>query len=173
MDSFALHRYTPEQLYNVVTNVDQYQQFVPWCTKSRVIKGKSCDFQAELEIGFPPIVERYTSEVTIIPNHKVRVSLCKTVFSTQFIHRSVEWRVVSESGEAWGFWLLLGHLCNWTVSLLKQAVCTNGSLFRQLETIWRFSAGASDLQPSCKVHFYVRVQTETKICCYCDNIRRL
>lgn len=82
MGAFALHRYTPEQLYNVVANVDQYQQFVPWCKKSRVFKGQSGDFQAELEIGCPPIVERYTSEVTIIPNHKVRVSLWKIAIST-------------------------------------------------------------------------------------------
>lgn len=80
MEASALHRFTPEQLYSVVANVDQYQQFVPWCTKSRVFKGQSGDFQAELEIGFPPIVERYSSEVTVIPNHRVRVSLWKTGF---------------------------------------------------------------------------------------------
>lgn len=74
MVMFALHRYTPEQLYCVVANVDQYQQFVPWCTKSRTFKGQSGDFHAELEIGFPPVLERYTSEVTVIPNHKVKVS---------------------------------------------------------------------------------------------------
>lgn len=62
-------------MYNVVASVDQYQRFVPWCKKSRVIKGRNGNFQAELEIGFPPIVERYTSEITIVPNHKVQVSL--------------------------------------------------------------------------------------------------
>lgn len=66
-------RYTPEQMYSVVASVDQYHHFVPWCKKSRVIKGRNGDIQAELEIGFPPIVERYTSEVTVVPNHKVRV----------------------------------------------------------------------------------------------------
>ncbi|XP_051243414.1 coenzyme Q-binding protein COQ10 homolog, mitochondrial [Dicentrarchus labrax] len=99
--------YTPEQMYNVVAGVDQYQHFVPWCKKSRVIKGRNGDVQAELEIGFPPIVERYTSEVTVVPNHKVR------------------------------------------------AVCTDGSLFSHLETIWRFAPGAKDLPASCKVEFYV------------------
>lgn len=67
--------YSPEQMYNVVANVDQYQQFVPWCKKSKVTKGRNGDMRAQLEIGFPPIVERYTSEVTVIPNHQVRVSL--------------------------------------------------------------------------------------------------
>lgn len=77
MAAFALLRYSPQQLYDVVANVDQYQHFVPWCAKSRAFKGESGDFQAELEIGFPPVVERYTSEVTVIPNHKIRVSVWK------------------------------------------------------------------------------------------------
>lgn len=61
-------------MYSVVASVDQYQHFVPWCKKSRVVKGRNGDVRAQLEIGFPPIVERYTSEVTVVPNHQVRVS---------------------------------------------------------------------------------------------------
>lgn len=68
------HRYSPEQLYDVVANVDQYQYFVPWCRKSRFIKRKRGDFKAELEIGFPPLVERYTSDLTFTPNRKIKVS---------------------------------------------------------------------------------------------------
>ncbi|XP_071241021.1 coenzyme Q-binding protein COQ10 homolog, mitochondrial-like isoform X2 [Salvelinus alpinus] len=67
--------YTPEQMYSVVASVDQYQHFVPWCKKSRVVKGRNGDVRAQLEIGFPPIVERYTSQVTVVPNHQVRVPL--------------------------------------------------------------------------------------------------
>ncbi|XP_075936203.1 coenzyme Q-binding protein COQ10 homolog, mitochondrial isoform X1 [Anarhichas minor] len=99
--------YSPEQMYNVVASVDQYQHFVPWCKKSRVTKGQSGDVRADLEIGFPPIVERYTSEVTVVPNHQVR------------------------------------------------AVCTDGSLFSHLETIWKFAPADQDLPASCKVDFYV------------------
>ncbi|XP_051744424.1 coenzyme Q-binding protein COQ10 homolog, mitochondrial [Ctenopharyngodon idella] len=96
--------YSPEQMYNVVANVDQYQQFVPWCKKSKVTRGRNGDMQAQLEIGFPPIVERYTSEVTVIPNHQVR------------------------------------------------AVCTDGTLFNHLETLWRFTPGAAG---QCNVEFFV------------------
>ncbi|XP_003964926.2 coenzyme Q-binding protein COQ10 homolog, mitochondrial isoform X1 [Takifugu rubripes] len=114
--------YTPQQLYGVVANVDQYQHFVPWCAKSRAFKGESGDFQAELEIGFPPVVERYTSEVTVIPNHKIR------------------------------------------------AVCTDGSVFRHLETVWRFFPGASDLHPSCKVHFYVSFEFKSLLHCHLTSL---
>ncbi|XP_061567526.1 coenzyme Q-binding protein COQ10 homolog, mitochondrial [Cololabis saira] len=98
--------YSPEQMYDVVANVEKYQYFVPWCKKSHLMTGQSGDTRVELEIGFPPITERYTSKVTCEPNHQVR------------------------------------------------AVCTQGSLFNHLETIWRFAPGAKDLN-SCKVDFFV------------------
>ncbi|KAM6966842.1 coenzyme Q-binding protein COQ10 homolog, mitochondrial [Tautogolabrus adspersus] len=99
--------YTPQQMYNLVANIDQYHQFVPWCSKSRVMKGPNGHVLAMLEIGFPPILERYSSEVTCVPNHQVR------------------------------------------------ALCTDGSLFSHLETIWRFAPGDKDVPASCKVDFYV------------------
>ncbi|KAM8825353.1 coenzyme Q-binding protein COQ10 homolog, mitochondrial [Synchiropus picturatus] len=100
-------RYTPEQLYTIVANVDQYQHFVPWCKKSHMMRRQNGNVQAELEIGFPPVVERYTSDITVVPNHLVR------------------------------------------------AVCTNGTLFSHLETIWRFAPGPDNVPDSCKVHFHV------------------
>ncbi|KAA0705823.1 Coenzyme Q-binding protein COQ10 -like protein, mitochondrial [Triplophysa tibetana] len=99
--------YSPEQMYNVVANVDQYQQFVPWCKKSKVTRGRNGDIRAQLEIGFPPIVESYTSKVTFIPNHQVR------------------------------------------------AVCIDGTLFSNLETLWRFTPGAAGQADSCNVEFFV------------------
>ncbi|MEQ2214820.1 hypothetical protein XENOCAPTIV_021098 [Xenoophorus captivus] len=61
-------------MYNVVANVEEYKYFVPWCKKSRMTKGPNGDIRAELEIGFPPFTERYTSKLTFVPNHQVRVS---------------------------------------------------------------------------------------------------
>ncbi|XP_023254389.1 coenzyme Q-binding protein COQ10 homolog, mitochondrial-like, partial [Seriola lalandi dorsalis] len=82
-------RYTPEQMYKVVASVDQYHHFVPWCKKSQVVKGQNGDVRAELEIGFPPIVERYTSEVTVVPNHQVR-AVCTD--GSLFSHLETTWR---------------------------------------------------------------------------------
>ncbi|KAM8844282.1 coenzyme Q-binding protein COQ10 homolog, mitochondrial [Spinachia spinachia] len=100
--------YSPEQMYNMVVDVDQYQRFVPWCKKSRLTRARNEGVvRAYLEIGFPPVLERYTSEVTVVPNHQVR------------------------------------------------AVCTDGSLFSHLETIWKFAPADDNLPASCKVNFYV------------------
>lgn len=65
-------------MYNVVANVEKYQFFVPWCKRSQLMKGPNGDTRVDLEIGFPPITERYASEVTFEPHHRVRVSQSMT-----------------------------------------------------------------------------------------------
>ncbi|KAL6616147.1 hypothetical protein ACP70R_038417 [Stipagrostis hirtigluma subsp. patula] len=56
--------YSPEQMFAVVAAVDLYEDFVPWCQRSRIIRRHSDgSFDAELEIGFKFLVESYVSHV--------------------------------------------------------------------------------------------------------------
>nr|XP_034990787.1 coenzyme Q-binding protein COQ10 homolog B, mitochondrial-like isoform X1 [Zootoca vivipara] len=65
--------YSIEQIYNTVADVGSYQLFVPWCTGSRVISHRNGFLQAELEVGFPPVVQRYVSDISLVPLHQIRV----------------------------------------------------------------------------------------------------
>ncbi|XP_034990788.2 coenzyme Q-binding protein COQ10 homolog, mitochondrial isoform X2 [Zootoca vivipara] len=65
--------YSIEQIYNTVADVGSYQLFVPWCTGSRVISHRNGFLQAELEVGFPPVVQRYVSDISLVPHHQIRV----------------------------------------------------------------------------------------------------
>uniref|UniRef100_A0AAY5KAU8 Coenzyme Q-binding protein COQ10 START domain-containing protein n=1 Tax=Esox lucius TaxID=8010 RepID=A0AAY5KAU8_ESOLU len=128
--------YTPEQMYSVVASVDQYQHFVPWCKKSRVVKGRGGDVQAQLEIGFPPVVERYTSEVTVVPNHQVRPTMCPSNDTTKMPDNVLD-------------------RTNRECACCRQAVCLDGSLFNHLEVVWRFFPVLKDQPASCNIDFYV------------------
>ncbi|KAF7139469.1 hypothetical protein RHSIM_Rhsim07G0228300 [Rhododendron simsii] len=56
--------YSPEQLFNVVAAVDLYQDFLPWCQRSDIVRRyPDGSFDAELEIGFKFLVESYVSHV--------------------------------------------------------------------------------------------------------------
>ncbi|KAI8989601.1 dehydrase and lipid transport-domain-containing protein [Pilobolus umbonatus] len=67
-----LLKFSQSQLYNVVSNVDDYYLFVPFCTESKVYSTQSVNkgskvvevMKAELSVGFQPFQERYMSEVT-------------------------------------------------------------------------------------------------------------
>ncbi|KAF6252088.1 hypothetical protein COO60DRAFT_559991 [Scenedesmus sp. NREL 46B-D3] len=84
--------YSPEQLYEVVSQVQHYYQFVPWCVGSNVLR-RSPDnsyLEAELKIGFQMISERYTSRVKLQAPHLVTSSVAD---SALFHHLESTWRL--------------------------------------------------------------------------------
>ena len=64
-----------EQMYDIVAEVDHYKEFVPWCTNSTVFDVRPGHCKAMMEIGFPPLVERYTCNITLSRPRLVRVSV--------------------------------------------------------------------------------------------------
>ena len=52
-------RYSPDQLFEVVADVEDYGKFVPWCQQSVIVQRYAPHrFDAELEVGFKVFVER-------------------------------------------------------------------------------------------------------------------
>jgi coenzyme Q-binding protein COQ10 len=48
-----------------VADVKDYPSFVPWCTGARIHRNGPQEIIAELEIGFGPFRESFTSQVTL------------------------------------------------------------------------------------------------------------
>ena len=62
--------YTPEQLFNLVADVDKYPEFLPWCLAARVTKREGDVFYADLVIGYKMVREKFSSRVTALrPDH--------------------------------------------------------------------------------------------------------
>eukprot|EP00128_Syssomonas_multiformis_P011624 Colp12_sorted_trinity150504_noHs@35692 len=83
--------WSPEQVFNVVADVDSYKLFLPWCTNSRFLQinsgphFKGATRLAELCVGFPPFQEKYTSAVTV-----QRPQLVKAVASNSLLFKKLE-----------------------------------------------------------------------------------
>lgn len=63
--------YTPEQMFALVSGVDQYAAFLPWCIASRINKRESESvFYADLVVGYKMFRERFSSKVLLEnPDH--------------------------------------------------------------------------------------------------------
>ena len=57
--------YAPEQLFELVADVERYPEFLPWCVGARVRERKPTLVVADLLIGYRMVRERFTSRVTL------------------------------------------------------------------------------------------------------------
>jgi len=59
--------YTPQQLFDLVLDVERYPEFLPWCLAARIKTRQPQTITADLVIGFKMVRERFTSRVHYDP----------------------------------------------------------------------------------------------------------
>ena len=57
--------YPPDELFSVVADVKDYPSFIPWCSGAQIHREDEHEIIADLEIGFGPFRESFTSRVTL------------------------------------------------------------------------------------------------------------
>lgn len=88
--------YSPDQLYNLVLDVENYPDFLPWC-KSCKIKSKTEDeILADLRIGFKFFSESFTSRVTFDPYNMIQVEYLDGPF--KYLHNKWTFTPSTENG---------------------------------------------------------------------------
>ena len=89
--------YSAEQMFDLVTDVDAYPQFLPWCDRSAVLARDAQGMQAQVGISFGGIRQTFTTRNTHTPGRQVDVQLVDGPFSKLEGH----WRFspVGEAGE--------------------------------------------------------------------------
>jgi len=60
--------YSPAQMYDLVADVNRYQEFLPWCLGSRIRKQTDRVIEADLIIGFKIYREKFGSRVELDPD---------------------------------------------------------------------------------------------------------
>jgi coenzyme Q-binding protein COQ10 len=66
--------HTPEQMFDLVADIERYPEFLPWCVGLRVRKREGNVVLADMMIGFKMLRERFTSRV-ILDRERLRIDV--------------------------------------------------------------------------------------------------
>lgn len=70
--------YAPEDMFSIVADVTRYPEFLPWCAGARIRARERVDghesLVADLVVAYKVFCERFTSRVTLDPEHN-RISV--------------------------------------------------------------------------------------------------
>jgi ribosome-associated toxin RatA of RatAB toxin-antitoxin module len=73
--------YSPSEMYVLVTDVDQYPKFLPWCDRARVVNSDDGGMTAEISISFSGIRQTFTTRNEHVPDRQVSIKLVNGPFS--------------------------------------------------------------------------------------------
>ena len=95
-------KYSAQQLFELVADVEKYPEFLPWCRAARILDRKENEFTAELIIAFSHFSENYVSRVLLTPYSSIEVKLVRGPFE----HLTNSWKFTKKDGKTEiDFWL--------------------------------------------------------------------
>jgi coenzyme Q-binding protein COQ10 len=92
--------YTAKQMYDLVADVGEYPNFLPWCIGARLYKKTEKDFCADLIIRFKVFRERFTSHV-ILSENQIDIDYVKGPLS--HLHNLWQFKDLEEGGSSLHF----------------------------------------------------------------------
>ena len=72
--------HTPEQMYQLVADIEKYSEFLPWCVGTRIRSRDGDVILADMVIGYKVFRERFTSRVTLTPTQRIDVAYSEGPF---------------------------------------------------------------------------------------------
>ena len=72
--------FTPEQMFDLVADIERYPEFLPWCVAARITRREGEVLTADMIVGFTAIREKFTSKVTLKRPDRIDVEYIKGPF---------------------------------------------------------------------------------------------
>ncbi|MDB4139730.1 type II toxin-antitoxin system RatA family toxin [Candidatus Thioglobus sp.] len=84
----AIVPYTPQQMFELVNNIDDYSQFLNWCDSSSILNQSDNQITASVEINKGGIKQTFSTLNTLTPYQSIAMELVDGPFD----ELSGEWR---------------------------------------------------------------------------------
>ena len=73
--------YTAQEMFALVTDVERYPEFLPWCDQTKVLERDDNGMLAEIGIAFAGIRQKFITRNTHVPGREVHLKLVSGPFS--------------------------------------------------------------------------------------------
>jgi len=73
--------YSPHEIYSLVTDVERYPEFLPWCERAEVLRRDEQGPTARLHLAFAGLRQAFTTRNTQVPDQSVHLELVDGPFS--------------------------------------------------------------------------------------------
>ena len=73
--------YSPHEMYSLVTGIEDYPRFLPWCSRAEVLERRDDGVLAKLHLSYAGVRHAFTTRNVHAPDRSVRVSLVDGPFS--------------------------------------------------------------------------------------------
>jgi ribosome-associated toxin RatA of RatAB toxin-antitoxin module len=73
--------YSAEEMFDLVTEVEQYPEFLPWCDRATVLERDASGMKAQVGIAFGGIHQTFTTRNEHVPDREVKMHLVDGPFS--------------------------------------------------------------------------------------------
>ena len=81
IEKTALVKFSAQQMFDLVNDIESYPQFLPWCSQSRIIKREGNIVEAELTISKGGFQKSFSTRNELDMGKKMTVSLIDGPFS--------------------------------------------------------------------------------------------
>jgi ribosome-associated toxin RatA of RatAB toxin-antitoxin module len=73
--------YSAEEMFQLVTDVERYPEFLPWCDRASVSDVSETGMKAQIGIAFGGVHQTFTTRNEHVPGREVRIHLVDGPFS--------------------------------------------------------------------------------------------
>lgn len=77
----VLLAHSPHQMYALVTDVEDYPQFLPWCERAEVLERRDDGITARLHLSYLGVRQSFTTRNMQVPDRSVDLQLVDGPFS--------------------------------------------------------------------------------------------
>ncbi len=72
----------PERMFALISDIQSYPQFLPWCTSAQVLSRSDSEIVASVGVRRGPLNSQFTTRNQLTPNRRISMSLVSGPFRT-------------------------------------------------------------------------------------------